>query len=326
LVLITLIDFQNIVEMYPEGTQQLSELIQNADDAKASVVKFVISTKQHGTSSLLGQNMSEWQGGALYCYNDATFTMRDFENLSKIGQASKLEKLVTTGRFGLGFNSVFHWTDVPSIVSGDYLVMFDPHAKYVPGASDMSRGIKIRFSHTDLASQFPDQMSPYCLFGNDMQQRFNGTLFRFPFRNETTAADSEISKKKYGEKAVVEELVENFKKVIAKTLLFLRNVQRVEFYVENESDQCPQLQYYADITDRQIIGEPSALQQSSLQQMSSLESIRSLANNTLFGGAQSKDWNAIPNFIAGDESQKMSKVRRTFDFFQHQCKFLSQPS
>ena len=115
--------------MYPEVTQLLSELIQNADDAKASVVKFVISKKQHGTSSLLGQKMSEWQGGALYCYNDATFTARDFKNLSQIGQASKLEKLVTTGRFGLGFNSVFHWTDVPSVVSSDSLVMFDPHAK-----------------------------------------------------------------------------------------------------------------------------------------------------------------------------------------------------
>lgn len=37
-------------------------------------------------------------------------------------------------------DSVFHWTDVPSIVSGDYLVMFDPHARYVPGATDLSRG------------------------------------------------------------------------------------------------------------------------------------------------------------------------------------------
>ncbi len=96
---------KNIVEMYPEGPQQLSELIQNADDAHANVVKFIISKKQHGKSSLLGQKMTEWQGGALYCYNDATFTSRDFENLSKIGQASKLQKLITTGRFGLGFNS-----------------------------------------------------------------------------------------------------------------------------------------------------------------------------------------------------------------------------
>ena len=79
-----------------------------ADDAGATVVKFVASMKQHGKSSLLGQRMSEWQGGALYCYNDSVFTPRDFENLSKIGQASKLEKLVTTGRFGLGFNSGEH--------------------------------------------------------------------------------------------------------------------------------------------------------------------------------------------------------------------------
>jgi sacsin len=115
--------------MYPEGSQQLNELIQNADDAKATVVKFVVSTKTYGTSSLLGQKMSEWQGGALYCYNDAVFTESAFRSLSEIGQASKLEKIMATGRFGLGFNSVFHWTDVPQIVSSDYLVMFDPHAK-----------------------------------------------------------------------------------------------------------------------------------------------------------------------------------------------------
>ena len=53
---------QNIVEMYPEGPQQLNELIQNADDAKATVVKFLASRKQYGKSSLLGQKMEEWQG------------------------------------------------------------------------------------------------------------------------------------------------------------------------------------------------------------------------------------------------------------------------
>ncbi len=91
--------------MYPEGPQQLSELIQNADDAQATVVKFLISKKHYGRSSLLGQKLTEWQGSSLYCYNDATFTARDFQNLAKIGQASKLQKLATTGRFGLGFNS-----------------------------------------------------------------------------------------------------------------------------------------------------------------------------------------------------------------------------
>ena len=120
----------------------LSEMIQNADDAGASVVKVLINHKHYGTSSLLGPRMAEWQGpgalrptpgllhdvhyltwiafillcAAVYVYNDAEFTARDFENLSKIGQASKLDKLATTGRFGLGFNAVYHFTGTPRCV------------------------------------------------------------------------------------------------------------------------------------------------------------------------------------------------------------------
>ena len=62
-----------------------------------------------------------------YIYNDSTFSAADYRNLSQIGQGSKLEKMGATGRFGLGFNAVYHFTDVPSFVSGDHLVFFDPH-------------------------------------------------------------------------------------------------------------------------------------------------------------------------------------------------------
>ena len=40
-----------------------------------------------------------------------------------------------TGKFGLGFNAVYHFTDLPSFVSGEYLVYFDPHTTFLPGAS-----------------------------------------------------------------------------------------------------------------------------------------------------------------------------------------------
>lgn len=40
-------------------------------------------------------------------------------------------------RFGLGFNAVYHLTDLPSFVSGQHLVLFDPHAKYLPGAAGL---------------------------------------------------------------------------------------------------------------------------------------------------------------------------------------------
>jgi hypothetical protein len=45
-----------------------------------------------------------------------------------------------------GFNSTYHVTDLPSFVSGDHMVLFDPHAAYLPGASPASPGLKIMFT------------------------------------------------------------------------------------------------------------------------------------------------------------------------------------
>ena len=42
------------------------------------------------------------QGPSLLVYNDAVFSEADFRSLARIGQASKIERLATTGRFGLG--------------------------------------------------------------------------------------------------------------------------------------------------------------------------------------------------------------------------------
>ena len=86
---------RHILELYPEGPSILSELIQNADDARATTVKVLYNTREYGTKSLLGPKMAAWQGPALCVYNDATFSARDFQNLVKIGQASKLDRLVT---------------------------------------------------------------------------------------------------------------------------------------------------------------------------------------------------------------------------------------
>ena len=65
--------------------------------------------------------------------------------LARIGQGSKLEKLASTGRFGLGFSSTYHLTDTPSFVSGDYLVVFDPHCSFAPGGNILQPGVRIKF-------------------------------------------------------------------------------------------------------------------------------------------------------------------------------------
>lgn len=83
--------------------------------------------------------MATWQGPALLSYNDAVFSPSDFKNISRIGQDSKLERPAATGRFGLGFNAVYHLTDVPSFASGDYIVLFDPHARCGVGRFSSAR-------------------------------------------------------------------------------------------------------------------------------------------------------------------------------------------
>ena len=88
------------------------ELIQNADDAQASEVGFLIDWRDHpsGRDDVMFDNFEQYQGPALYAWNNAVFEKDDWHSLGKINQSSKEEKVLKVGRFGLGFQSVFHIT------------------------------------------------------------------------------------------------------------------------------------------------------------------------------------------------------------------------
>ncbi|KAG7379423.1 hypothetical protein PHYPSEUDO_008661 [Phytophthora pseudosyringae] len=239
----------HILEQYPDGPNIISELIQNADDAGATRVCVLYNSCTYGTSSLLSPAMAKWQGPSLYCYNDAEFSDGDFINLARIGQASKLQRAATTGRFGLGFNSVYHFTDLPSIVSAKSIVMFDPHATHLPGISAANPGIKIRFANASIVKQFPDQFAPFKdVFGCDLEHHYRGTLFRFPLRNSALAESSEIKRRGYSNREIV-ELFKSFQGSIIDTMLFLRNVHKVEVYVQSEIGQPPELLYGAEVPE-----------------------------------------------------------------------------
>lgn len=227
---------KHIVEMYADGPGILCELLQNSDDAGASEVSFLLDKSQFGSSSLLSPRMSDWQGPALYCFNNSVFTSKDLHAISRIGQDSKLEKPHKVGRFGLGFNSVYHFTDVPGFVSGDNLVIFDPHASHLPGISPSHPGLKINFVGRGISHQFPDQCRPYLLFGCDLQKTYPGTLFRFPLRNEAMAARSLIKQDAYSPDMVL-NLFTKFQAIASEVLLFLHKVVCVTMYTREGLDQ-----------------------------------------------------------------------------------------
>ena len=252
---------KTILDLYPDGNPILSELIQNADDAGATELRIMLDLNTYPSESLLDSRMSPLQGPSLIVCNNAVFTEADFRSLASIGQGSKIEKLSTTGRFGLGFSSTYHLTDTPTFVSGEHLVIFDPHCAFAPGASLNQPGLRIKFKGSNLKSTFPHQFLPFEFFGCDFDSTYNGTLFRFPLRSPALARRSEISKRSYTI-ADVEANLEQLKGQLANHLIFLRSIKTIEIYKCQEGDKLPTLLHRAtsSIRDVQMQNDTSLMQ------------------------------------------------------------------
>jgi sacsin len=78
----------------------------------------------------------------------------------------------------IGFNVVYHLTDLPSFVSGQHLVYFDPHCAHLPRVSAANPGKRLDFVRVPAGESHTDQFTPYKVFGCDMVRPFKGTLFR----------------------------------------------------------------------------------------------------------------------------------------------------
>ncbi len=94
----------------------------------------------------------------------------------------------------MGFNSCYHITDLPTFVSGNHLVLFDPHVRHLPNISSSNPGKKINFVENPIPAEYDDQVIPFRTFGCDMRKRYDATIFRFPLRSELLAEQSSISK------------------------------------------------------------------------------------------------------------------------------------
>ena len=87
-------------------------MIQNADDAGAKTVQFFVDHRQHRSSSVLIPALASFQGPALLSANDAMFSEQDWQGIQNLQQSIKADDPFKVGRFGIGFNSVYHLTGV----------------------------------------------------------------------------------------------------------------------------------------------------------------------------------------------------------------------
>ncbi|KAB8297704.1 hypothetical protein EYC80_001511 [Monilinia laxa] len=178
---------KNICRDYPAGGTILRELLQNADDAGASIVKFVLDDNSYETEPLLHPELAQYQGPALLAFNSAIFLDKDFESLSRVGDSLKFSDGATTGRFGRGFNSVYNWTDSPSIVSRDRLLILDPHHVCSSG------GEIYDFVANAGEREIINHMAVFQKLLEPLDQPLDGTIIRIPMRTGVQALTCKIS-------------------------------------------------------------------------------------------------------------------------------------
>uniref|UniRef100_A0A452UIL3 Sacsin molecular chaperone n=1 Tax=Ursus maritimus TaxID=29073 RepID=A0A452UIL3_URSMA len=246
-----LVDFlKDILRRYPEGGQILKELIQNAEDAGATEVKFLYDETQYGTETLWSKDMAQYQGPALYVYNNAVFTPEDWHGIQEIARSRKKDDPLKVGRFGIGFNSVYHITDVPCIFSGDQIGMLDPHQTlFGPHESGQCWNLK---DDSKEISELSDQFAPFIgIFGSTKETfvnaNFPGTFFRFPLRLQP----SQLSSNLYNKQKVL-ELFESFRADADTVLLFLKSVQDVSLHVR-EADGTERLVFRVTASENKAL-------------------------------------------------------------------------
>ncbi|KYQ89452.1 putative ATP binding protein [Tieghemostelium lacteum] len=228
------IRIKGILSKYHESTI-LKELLQNADDAFSTKVIIKYDTKSYPTEILFSNECKVLQGPSLLVYSNSIFQEKDWDGIKKLGTGSKQLDLKSVGKFGLGVNSVYHATDYLTIVSDKYMLMQDPLGNI------NKDGFFIDFVDQQLSEKYPDQVEPFKHFGCDMKTPFNGTIIRLPIRSEPSPIKPQIIED-------YEPIINEFIQQLYELLLFLKNIEIVEVY--NDDD----LKFKVSITNSESIG------------------------------------------------------------------------
>jgi hypothetical protein len=235
---------------YPAGVSMFKEFIQNADDAGARQVQICLDLRSHSAAKTAWkQNAEDMQGPALLVFNDAVFDDGDFVNITHLGNSDKVTQVNKIGRFGVGINVMYHLSDVPSFVSRDRFVFFDPHATFLPGVNPAMPGKSIFFLGEDqeVVTEYADMFTPFNAFGFDIHQLFNGALFRLPLRTQLLAESSRLSNQSYSPDAA-HTLLQSFVREMSSCLIFLKSVESISISIWQRDASAPSPLYSSSLS------------------------------------------------------------------------------
>ena len=112
--------------LYSDKVHFIYELLQNAEDARATEVQFVLNADR-----------LEFEHNG-----DRLFNIKDVESITNIGSSTKADTkaddVTSIGEFGIGFKAVFAYTSTPEIESGNF--HFRIHDMFVPDTDGLAPG------------------------------------------------------------------------------------------------------------------------------------------------------------------------------------------
>jgi hypothetical protein len=97
-----------VEELYPDQAHFLFELLQNAEDTRATEASFALRANS-----------------LTFEHNGRPFNKADVEGITNIGKGTKKEDEDTIGRFGVGFKAVFAYSETPKVYSPTFSFLIE---------------------------------------------------------------------------------------------------------------------------------------------------------------------------------------------------------
>ena len=145
--------WKSVIEKYPKTAHFIYELIQNADDALATEASIILFKDK-----LIFKHNGKRQF-TLTDENDSSASVGDINSITSVANSTKKDDSQTIGKFGVGFKSVFQYSDSPCVYDDTFWFRIENYIIPV-------------------------------LLDRDNEYRYNGeTLFEIPFNNERAYQD-----------------------------------------------------------------------------------------------------------------------------------------
>lgn len=165
-------------------------------------------------------------------------TTSNFESLSRIGDPHKLIEHNFASKYDYGFNSVYNWTDSPSILSGTSLLILGPHLSWSADLGSIyTGGLTYDFVEQFGEQAMKNQLAAFGSLQQNFRTEFVGTIIRLPLRTKEQAVKSAIvDDDKYTSQEDILFAFSKFKDEMVESLLFLKSVTSITLRIAGQNE------------------------------------------------------------------------------------------